>query len=151
MSLQFVGPGGSFETRWLSYAILRDNVQHHLEGGLPSARFQALHQIATALGRRGVRVNARSLHQELLEIERLLPSRPFEELAVSPLTCAVLFLRWPPPAENHTYLARESLPGLELLLGSPSTLGEIFGHLSGSLLRITHEAREPDLVEVSDL
>jgi hypothetical protein len=44
MSLAFSGPGGSLEVRWIVYALLRDNVQHHLEGGKPSAAFSAVHE-----------------------------------------------------------------------------------------------------------
>ena len=38
MSFLFMGPNGSVESRWITYALLRDNVQHHLEEDKSSAR-----------------------------------------------------------------------------------------------------------------
>jgi hypothetical protein len=36
MSMSFNGPNGWIEQRWTVYALLRDNVQHHLEDGAPT-------------------------------------------------------------------------------------------------------------------
>jgi hypothetical protein len=150
MSLSFSGPGGSTEVRWIVYALLRDNVQHYLEGGEPSAAFAALHRIAEALGGNEVTVNARALRAEVSRAEQEVLARPAAELAVSARTRAVLTLAWPPPQRRQTLLLAEadlSLP----LASDASTLDDVIGSLVRELLEITKEASESDVVTVRDL
>jgi hypothetical protein len=104
MSLTFHGPHGAFERRWIVYAMLRDNVQHHLEGGAPTEAFSALHALGSALSRGEVTVPARKLHSELTQTHRLL-ERPIDDLAVSIRTRAICSLLFPLPNLHATELA----------------------------------------------
>lgn len=52
MSLSFTGPRRTVEHRWLAYALLCDNVLHHLENGRASPDFAVVHLAAQALGGR---------------------------------------------------------------------------------------------------
>jgi hypothetical protein len=104
VSLTFDGPGGSFERRWIVYAMLRDNVQHHLEGGEPTPAFQHLHQLGDALSSGSVSVPALALRGELERLAGLL-ERPLSQLAVSLRTRAVHMLHFPLPSRGGTSLA----------------------------------------------
>ena len=58
MSLCFQCPGGAVEERWIIYALMRDNIQHHLEQGSPSGAFEGIHRVEAVLGGRVVQLNA---------------------------------------------------------------------------------------------
>jgi hypothetical protein len=135
MSLVFTGPGGSAERRWIVFALLRDNVQHHLEGGTPSEAFQSIHGVASALGGGSVSLDAAALRKEL-EAARSLTSRPASDLALSTRTLAVISRRWPPPTDQKTELASElgwPIPAAD----GAQTLGDVFGDLIEELIRVT--------------
>jgi len=149
MSLSFIGPTGSFERRWIVYAILRDNVQHHLEGGVPGPQFAALHAIGGALAQGEVRVSAPVLHAELERVRPLL-ERPLLELAVSERTRAVCMLDLPLPAASATMLASSAGWQPPLPAHNPQTLGDVFGSLVVELLRVTEGAAEGDELTVVD-
>ena len=150
MSFLFVGPRGQVEQRWVVYAALRDNVQHHLEGGSPSEDFSALHTIATALTGARVVVPAAKLHDELLRARALL-ERPASDLAISARTRSLMAMSWPPPDIRETVLASD-VGGLPALLGgNPRTLGDVFGHLLEHLLAITEGAGSEATLAVTDL
>jgi hypothetical protein len=95
MSLSFSSPAGAFEIRWIVYALLRDNVAHHLERGEPGGRFANLHRIAEALGGESISLPAVALHREAIAIEDELLALPVSQLAISASTRAVINLRWP--------------------------------------------------------
>ena len=61
MSLSFTSTRGAIECRWIEYALLRDNAQHHLEGAISEASLEALHAPAAALGGGPVQLDARAL------------------------------------------------------------------------------------------
>lgn len=151
MSLSFSGPNGSVEQRWIVYALLRDGVQHHLEGGTPSPEFEALHSIGQALGGKRVLVPARKLHEELTRARAALSGRPIQDLAISNRTHAVISLHWPPPAKPSTSLV-DFQSGSIPLLGdfAGDRLDDVFGSLLESLLHLTDGAGEGDQVEVRD-
>lgn len=152
MSLSFSTPRGSVEQRWIIYALLRDSVQHHLEGGAPTEGFRHLHSIAEALGGKRVVVPARALRDELLRAQAALSGRPLEDLAISARTRAVLSLSWPPPERRETLLVSEwggSIPLLGDIQGG--RLDDVFGHLLRDLLQITEGAGDADQVEICDL
>jgi hypothetical protein len=134
MSLVFTGPGGSTERRWIVFALLRDNVQHHLEGGTPGESFQSIHGIAAALGGASVSIDAEKLRAEL-HSARALNERPASELALSTRTLAVISRRWPPPTDEKTELASElgwPIPAAD----GAQTLGDVFGDLIDELIRV---------------
>lgn len=150
MSLIFIGPGGSVEHSWIAYALLRDNVQHHLEGGRRGASFHRLHQIADATRQKSVVLPARGLHDELLKAKEGLRDRPRTELAISMRTRSVISLVWPPPDKNETTLVSEQGAGLLPWLPSGESLLDIFGHVIDDLLRITGGESTEATVEVHD-
>ncbi|WP_437589039.1 hypothetical protein [Sorangium sp. So ce1000] len=152
MSLSFSGPNGWIEQRWIVYALLRDSIQHHLEDGVPSGEFEAIHGAARALGGQRVVLPARKLHDELRRARAVLAGRPMDALAISGRTRAIISLRWPPPDGCETMLVKDwgdSVP----LLGAPlaDSLDDVFGHLLDGLLGITEGSSESDQVEVMDL
>lgn len=152
MSLSFSGPAGAIEQRWIVYALLRDNVQHHLEGGVPTAEFAALHGVTGALGGGVVQLPAVELRREILRAASLL-SLPIAELAISLRTRSVLSLTWPLPDRRETMLVREGGGAIPLhgLVTSAGTLSELLGGFVERLIAITAGAAEGDVVEVRDL
>lgn len=148
MSLVFTGPGGSTERRWIVYALLRDNVQHHLEGGTPGGDFPAIHAVSSALGGGTTTVSSAALRAELGKA-RALDERPIEELALSPRTVSVISHRWPPPQESSTQLATEWAIRVPAAHGA-KTLGDVFGNLIEDLLRVAGDADDSE-VEVTDI
>lgn len=147
MSLVFNGPGGSTERRWIVYALLRDNVQHHLEGGEPGTGFPAIHAISGALGGGKTEISAQALRSELSRAQEL-SARPAAELALSPRTVAVISHRWPPPKDGGTRLATEWGIQVPVAHGA-ETLGDVFGNLIGDLLRVVGDDGDAQ-VEVID-
>ena len=137
MSLIFIGPAGSVEHSWIAYALLRDNVQHHLEGGRRGPSFHRLHQIADATRQKNLALPASGLHDELLKAREGLRDRPRSELAISMRTRSVISLVWPPPDKNETMLVSEQPGGLLPWLPSGEQLLDVFGHLLDDLIRIT--------------
>jgi hypothetical protein len=150
MSLSYVGPKGSFEDRWIVFALLRDNVQHHLEGGTRSPDFADLHAISSALGGGQVKIDARALHAQLERAAVLFP-RPIDDLAISLLTKTAFHLLWPPRGEQETALVKDTMDSVPGILGEPRTLHDVFGHFVEQLLAITEGAAEGEVVEVIDM
>jgi hypothetical protein len=149
MSLAFFGPQGNLEVRWIVYALLRDNVQHYLEGGTPSTRFAELHRLGEALVNERVRVNAERLRKELEQAKSALLHRPVTDLALSARTRAVLSGKWPPVGEDTVVVGAAAL-NIPLLHAGIRTMADAFGNLVEELLEITAGAGEDDWVEVVD-
>jgi len=149
MSLAFHGPSGSFERRWIVYAMLRDNVQHHLEQGARGTDFPHVHELGNALIRGEVSVPALELRREL-ERARVVLSQPAEELAVSQRTRSIQLLRFPLPNESDTALASEIDWEAPFPLEGAVTLDDAFGSIVTELLRITEGATDADVVTVVD-
>lgn len=149
MSLTYAGPQGSFERRWIVYAMLRDNVQHHLEQGEPTPAFQHLHALGGALSGGTVSVPALELRAELARVEPVL-ALPIEDLAISIRTQAVLTLMFPPPERRGTMLVTEADWELPFPLAGAVTFDDAFGSLVSELLRITEGATATDRVTVID-
>jgi hypothetical protein len=151
MSFSFTSSKGSYEQRWIVYALLRDNVQHHFEGGQPSPAFSETHAIAQALGGAKVTLLASRLRNELLRAKADLCTRSSSELALSLRTRSVLSLKWPPPEHRSTTLLSESGETIPLLGELPATLDDVFGHFVDGLLRITEGCGPAEVVEVVDM
>jgi len=116
MRFEIRGPSGSAHAPWSSYAALRDNVQHHLEDGIPSDRFQALHALEVAVDRGHIEVSAARLRGEVLRAWYALGGLELRDGAISLRTrsimtdCAVaprargttsiLHSRWEPPTRG---------------------------------------------------
>jgi len=149
MSLSFIGPQGSFERRWIVYALMRDNVQHHLEGGVPTPHFAAVHGLGEALSSGEVRVGARALRDELSRVEPLLV-RPIADLAVSVRTRAVCALDLPLVDKQATQLVSTTEWRPPLSLAGAKTLGDVFGSLVSELRGVCDGAAEQDQLTVVD-
>jgi hypothetical protein len=149
MSLAFFGPKGSLEVRWIVYALLRDNVQHYLEGGTPTDRFAELHRLGEALVKDRVRLRAQPLRSELEQAKAALLHRPAADIALSGRTRAVLSAQWPPSSEETAVVGKAAL-NVPLLHAGIQTMADAFGNLVDELLEITAGATENDWVEVVD-
>ena len=146
MSICFVGPGGVCEYPWIRYALLRDNVLHHLEQGDPSPAFSAIYGIANALRGHGVRLSAVKLRDELVQAEPLR-SLPLEQLAISAGTLAAISMEHHFPITSPTRIIGTRLY-LPWLSKSMPSLDAVFGSLWRELLAITEGAIQSDEVEV---
>lgn len=149
MSMSFIGPSGSFETPWIRYALLRDNVMHHLDGGSPSMKFISLYSIAASLGGSHIHVNATKLAAEIDEIIANLSAVSSSQLMISRRTQAVLRFEPLLPVNSATECLPNTL-SFPWLDASAETLGEIFRNLLTDLQRITAGCSELDQVEVFD-
>lgn len=90
MKLVIEGRAGRRICDWESFALLRDNVQHYIEGGAPSARFAALHEIEHAVDEGERVVDASRLRGEVLRAWTALWKVPLEEAAISLRTRATM-------------------------------------------------------------
>lgn len=139
------------EERWIIYALMRDNVQHHLERGSPSGEFEEIHRAGDALGGQAVQLNALRLRAELRRAQVGLAARPISDLAVSAKTRAVVEGTWPVERQPSTILAADSVAELVPWLPPDMlTLDQVFGNLIRSLLGVTSGAGPHDLVEVHE-
>jgi hypothetical protein len=149
VSLSFIGRAGSFERRWIVYALLRDNVQHYLEAGESASEFRAIRAIGDALAHGEVKVSARRLHAEVVRVTPLL-TRPLADLAISTRTRAACMLELPLPDTSSTALASSIGWQPPLPTADAKTLGDVFGSLVQELLRITENADVEEQVTVLD-
>jgi hypothetical protein len=75
---------------WNAYALFRDNVQHFVEGGAPTDRFQALHAIERAVSDGHQTVDAARLRGEVIGALFALRKLNLQDAAISLRTRAVL-------------------------------------------------------------
>jgi hypothetical protein len=150
MSLSYVGPKGSFEERWIVFALLRDNVQHHIEGGTRTEAFGAVYSISEALGGGQVKIDARALNEQVTRAKVLL-ARPVDDLAISLLTKTAIHLLWPPRGEHETALVKDTMDSVPGVQRDARTLHDVFGDFVEQLLSITDGAAAGEVVEVIDM
>ena len=148
MSLSFTGPGGIAEHRWIAYALLCDNVPHHLEGASSTVVDSYTKRPMPSAGA------WRSAHgclQGELEMAAHLLDRPISGLNISARTRAVLDEAWTPP-EGQDRTTAPVPEGLSIASLAPGarTLTDAFGNVIRSLLNITAGASEDDIVSVED-
>ena len=105
MKLVFTGRTGAGLCDWESFALLRDNVQHFVEGGVPGGRFSALHGIAKAVDGEACVVDAVRLRLEVLQAWSALWPVRVDDAAVSSRTRAVREGRALPAGASVTYPA----------------------------------------------
>lgn len=146
MSITFIGPSGSCEVPWIRYALLRDNVLHHLDHGAPSPAFSEVYRVGQVLGGKSLILPAIKLREEIARA-RSLCLVPIEQMAISARTRAVLSMEEDLPGGPPTFVVGNQTQ-LPWLSGDPSRLGEVFGTLVDSLLALTRDATETDTVEV---
>lgn len=130
----------------MHYALLRDNILHHLEHGRPSESFTEVYRIGQVLGGASQLLRATKLSEELAQA-RALCERSIDDLALSSRTRAVLAVKQELPSGPPTERVG-LLPSLPWLPSTAQRLGDVFGYLIESLLSITRSARSEDLVQV---
>jgi hypothetical protein len=149
MSLSFTTDTGAVEIRWIIYALIRDNVQHHLEAGAPASRFETLHQISAALGGPSVSLPAARLADEMATVERDLLARPIADLAITARTRAVSHLQWPEVTGPDSEVVGP-LEILGALTHGAKTLDDVFGETVRDLRELAAGAGTDRAVLVTD-
>ena len=123
-------------------ALLRDNIQHHLEGGIPSGAFPAIHALADAPWDSGpVSVSPVMLIFELEAAWPELRDLPTESLAISIRTRAIITHSRCPPEVHGTVLRRHVNWAIPLAPVASNTLQGVFGELVAGLIGIARETR----------
>ena len=93
----------------------------------------------------------RLLRGELARVRDEVLALPMSEFAVSLRTNAVISVAWPLPERRDTMLIRDASSTHIPIDPSMKTLGDAFGHMVESLLRLTEGAADDDVVEVLDV
>lgn len=151
MTLLFMGPGGSFEERWMTYALLRDNVLHHVERGARGTRFHALYAVAGALEGNPVSVPARDLAAEIALGLELAGALPRAEFAVSGRTRAALQPGFDPVDPWATALARDAGIELGMIPAHAERLADVCGGFAEAVRRIAGGGADGAVVTVRDV
>ena len=147
MSFSFIGARGSFEIPWIQYALIRDNVAHHLEAKGGTDDFASIHRIASVVGEDPVTVPAAKLGREMRVVSERLLTLPVSELAVSAPTRAVLQFTWPVVAGPPSEVVGPALMFGALIDGA-ETLADVFGGAVESFLELTVDAGPSEELEV---
>jgi hypothetical protein len=145
MKILIEGSRGGVSIDWSDYALLRDNVQHFLEGGHPSARFAAIHALEQAIDSGRTVVDAPRLRGEVLGACYGLRNLDLQDCAVSLRTRARLTRCNAPPLRRGT--ARAAATGWSL--PAKSGTGPVLEHLRrlvASLLAVTETAVDGDRI-----
>lgn len=90
MKLIIKGLAGTRICDWGAFALLRDNVQHYIDGGAPSGQFRALYGIADAVDSGSYQVDAVRLRSEVFKAWCALWEVPLDSAAISRRTHAIL-------------------------------------------------------------
>ena len=135
-----------------SCALLRDNVQHHIEAGSADGRFPCLHALANLIWTAEPELlSAARMREELRAAWTALHALPFEALAVSIHTRAALQGLGEAPAVSGTVLHSATSWPLPPVSNRCETLGDRFSSivfelfiaalqpLDGGFLRALHE------------
>lgn len=131
----------SLRCDYIRCALLRDNVQHRLEEGIPSGHFTAIHTLADSpWDTAPAAVSAKALSSELEVAWPRLRELPVESLAISLRTRAALTNASAPPAVRGTILRRMVQWTVPLDLSTSKDLRALFGRLILDLARLAHEA-----------
>lgn len=147
MSLTMVGQQASYEFRWRRWALLRDVVATHLEGGNTGSRFPCFASIGRALGVSSMAVSASELADELRQIREALARHPVEDLVLGPITARVLY-------PTITLEAARPLTRNELSqvapIGDEKTLDQYFASMLDSMLDVCAHPSQDGTIEVHD-
>lgn len=142
MIVSFTGPRGGFSTGAEQVLLFRDNVQHHLQGGLPSRTYPAIHRIADVTGPQGgTNIPAGDLWDEVSRAFQSIRSVERRELAMSIRTRAILTNARALPAVRGTALVRLTGWHVPLATFEALTLGDLFGSLVARLRVLTNGGR----------
>lgn len=125
---------------YIRCALLRDNVQHCLEQGLPSGRFAAIHALADSpWDTAPATLDPKALSAELAVAWPRLRDLPAESLAISLRTRAALANAPAPPTVHGTVLWQMVQWPVPLDLSTSNDLRTLLGRLVADLTRFAAE------------
>lgn len=149
MKLLLVGRAGSRAVDWSGYALLRDNVQHFIEGGEPTERFAALHGIEKAVDCGSSQVDAARLRGEVLRAWYALWSVSLDRAAVSLRTRAVLTGCTEGPTARGTVRALQVGWELPVVVGGRAgRVSESAKHFVAAVMLLTENVVDGDRLDV---
>jgi hypothetical protein len=148
MKLVFTGRAGAGLCDWESFALLRDNVQHFVEGGAQSGRFSAMHGIARAVDGDAYVVDAVRLRLEVLQAWSALWPVSVDDAAISSRTRSVRKGKAVPAGGSVTTLATAEVD-LRRFAGNGSTpIPKAAESFVAAVLSLTQTAVAGDQLEV---
>jgi hypothetical protein len=148
MQLVLIGSAASCVCAWRDYALLRDNVQHFIERGLPSERFAALHGIEAAVDAGACVVDAARLRGETLRAWYALWHIRIAEAAMSTRTRAILTGSISQASTGDTHAARSLGWRLPVVAADTTRVSEAAQRFVSSVLEVTEHAVDGDTLEV---
>lgn len=148
MKLSITGRAGTRVCDWESYALLRDNVQHYLEGGEPSWRFPALHGIESAVDEGARVIDASRLRGEILRAWCALWKVHLDGAAISLRTRAILTRNAQPPDSRGTLAARQAGWDLPLHADAETPIPRVARRFIQTVLVLTDSSVDGDTLEV---
>lgn len=149
MSIAFVGRRGATEIRWIVWALLRDNVQHHLEGGRETTAFRLLHSVSTVFRGDVVCLPAAPFNRELRTIKDALKKLPVDQLAMTSRTRSVMTYQWP-AAPSTTSEVVGPLAEFGTLVTNAATVGDVFEGTLDDLCAMTQDAGPDERIDIFD-
>jgi hypothetical protein len=149
MSIAFAGKQGATEIRWIVWALLRDNVQHHLEGGQETNAFRLLHSVSAAFRGDVVSLPAAPFNRELRTIQDALRRLPVDQLAMTSRTRSVISYQWP-AAPITTSEVVGPLAEFGTLVTNAATVGDVFEGTLDGLCAMTRDAGPDERIEIFD-
>lgn len=144
MIIRFSGPSGGFPAGAEQALLFRDNVQHHLQGGIPTPGYPLIHTIADAVCLAATTsASAAGLWDEVSHAFQRIRHLEYRELAMSIRTRAILTNTPVLPAVRGTALVRLTGWQVPMATAGVSTLGELFQGLVTRLEIFTDSGRAP--------
>ena len=150
MRIWAVETGISVNCEASSCLLLRDNVQHHLEGGRPGDLYRAIHGLADGWwSARPLTIQAGKLRAELHQAWPLLRGIPNSRLAIGIRSRAALTGAASPPVVRGTVLLRLTGWRLPLRFDPNGTLDDLLGTTVATLMRLCERAGSAAKLEVT--
>ncbi len=140
--------GASRVCDWSGYAVLRDNVQHFIEGGQPSERFAALHSLEAAVDSGRAVVDAAKLRGEVMRAWYGLAQKTAQQAALSLRTRAIMTGASSTPSRRGTVVAGCVGWRLPLRVPAESPLRQGSGDFVAAVLELTSAVVDGELIEV---
>ena len=129
--------------------LLRDNVQHFLEAGIPSERFAQLHALADGFwSERIVALDAALLRSELFAAWDGTWRLPISQSAVSIATGAALRGVSAPPGISGTTTSRSARRLSWRAVDEDKTVGQLVGNVVGELMALSWTCKPGERVRM---
>lgn len=142
MIIRFSGPHGGFATRAEQVLLFRDNVQHHLQGGIPTPGYPLIHTIADAICLTATTsASAADLWDEVSHAFQRIRHLDCRELAMSTRTHAILTNTPSSPATRGVDLMRLAGWQVPMATDGVTRLGDVFERFVTRLESFTDSGR----------